>query len=263
MLNKERAIEKLHQQIEVIPKLKKQVSFSPEFTKWRRDTQVLIQKIFGEGTRHTKDFDNINFSLVVLSNRTPNSAIQEAYEDGLDDAKSIIQSFIDEVVDYWDDRAAPDGRDCLLIVERICTRFHLVVKQLRSRYDNRETLDVKDEYDVQNLLHSMLTLEFDDIRPEQWTPSYAGSSSRMDFLLKQEQIVIEVKKTRNRLGAKEVGEQLIVDIERYRTHPDCQTLICFIYDPEVQIANPRGIENDLSGNKEGLTIKVIIAPKWG
>jgi hypothetical protein len=261
MFTKKRVIEKLQQQIEEIPKLKQQVSFSPYFKKWRRDTQVLIQKIFGEGTRHTKDFDNINFSLVVVSNRTPNSAFQEAYQDGLDDAKSILQSFIDEVVDYWDDRAAADGRDCLSIVERICSRFHLVVKQLRSRHDNRDTLDVKDEYDVQDLLHSILRLEFDDIRPEEWTPSYAGSSSRMDFLLKQEQTVIEVKKTRARLGAKEVGEQLIVDIERYRTHPDCQTLICFVYDPEGQIANPRGLENDLSGNKEDLIIKVIIVPK--
>ena len=85
----------------------------------------------------------------------------------------------------------------------------------------------------------------------------------MDFLLKREKTVIEVKKTRNRLGAKEVGEQLIVDIERYRIHPDCQTLICFVYDPETQIANPRGLENDLNGDKEGLSIKVIIAPKLG
>lgn len=149
----------------------------------------------------------------------------------------------------------------VLTVERICDRFHLVARQLRSRHDNRETLDVEDEYDVQNLLHALLTLEFDDIRPEEWTPSYAGSGSRVDFLLKQEQIVIEAKKTRKGLGAKQIGEQLIVDIQRYQSHPDCRTLICFVYDPEGRIANPRGIENDLNGEHNGLEVEVIIAPK--
>ncbi len=263
MVSKEKAIEKLNQQIAAIPELKKKVRFSPEFKKWERDTQVLIQKIFGEETRHTKDFGNIHFSLRVASTSTPDSARQRAYQAGLDNAESILQSFIDEVKSYWDDRFVISGRDSSSIVEQICNRFHLVVSQLRSRHDNRDTLDVKDEYDVQDLLHSILMLEFDDIRSEEWTPSYAGSSSRMDFLLKREKTVIEVKKTRNRLGAKEVGEQLIIDIERYRIHPDCQTLICFVYDPEGQIANPRGLENDLSGDKEGLNIRVIISPKWG
>jgi hypothetical protein len=261
MLSKEKAIEKLHQQIAVILELKKKVRFCPEFKKWHRDTQVLIEKIFEEGNRHTKDFDKIRFSLSMATNRTPESSWQEAYQNGLDDADSILRSFIDEINDYWDDKTTDSCGDCLSIVEKICNRFDLVVRQLRSRHDNRDTLDVKDEYDVQDLLHSILMLEFDDIRPEEVTPSCAGSSSRMDFLLKQEQTVIEVKKTRNRLGDKEVGEQLIIDIERYRTHLDCKTLICFVYDPEGEIKNPRGIENDLSGNRDGLIVKVIVAPK--
>ncbi|MEI6002257.1 hypothetical protein H3V53_35580 [Paraburkholderia bengalensis] len=35
-----------------------------------------------------------------------------------------------------------------------------------------------DEYDVQDLLHGVLHLEFDDIRPEEWCPSYAGTGTR-------------------------------------------------------------------------------------
>jgi len=148
----------------------------------------------------------------------------------------------------------------MLMLERLCSRFHLVARQLRSRHSNRDTLHVEDEYDVQDLLHALLTLEHDDIRPEEWTPSYAGGSSRMDFLLKLEQIVIEAKKTRSGLGARELGEQLIVDIQKYKQHPDCRTLVCFVYDPEGRIANPRGIENDLSGDRDGLAVRVIIAP---
>lgn len=145
--------------------------------------------------------------------------------------------------------------DSIFLINRICERFHLVAKQLRQRYNERETLDIKDEYDVQNLLHSLLVIFFDDIRPEEWNPSYAGSSKRSDFLLKNEDLIIEVKKTRKNLRAKELGEQLIIDIANYKNHPNCKTLYCFVYDPEGYIANPIGIENDLNSNEK---IKVIV-----
>jgi len=61
-------------------------------------------------------------------------------------------------------------------IETICNRFHLVSRQMRARYNNRETLRVADEYDVQDLLHALLRLYFEDIRPEEYTPSYAGGS---------------------------------------------------------------------------------------
>lgn len=144
----------------------------------------------------------------------------------------------------------------------IFSRFHGVVRQLRNRYSNRNTLDVNDEYDVQDLLHSLLRLYFDDIRAEEWTPSYAGGCKRMDFLLKNEKIVIEVKKTRQGLTDKEVGEQLLIDIGVYKQHSDCSTLICFVYDPEGRIGNPVGIENDLnSQSRDGLIVKTHIFPK--
>ncbi|WP_246327533.1 hypothetical protein [Candidatus Competibacter phosphatis] len=110
-----------------------------------------------------------------------------------------------------------------------------MIGELRTRHDNRSTLDVKDEYDVQDLLRGLLQLFFDDVRPEEYTPSYAGKSTRMDFLLKDEATVIEVKMTRNGLGAKELGEQLILDIAHYKSHPNCRELYCLVYDPEARI----------------------------
>ena len=109
--------------------------------------------------------------------------------------------------------------------------------------------------------HALLKLEFDDVRPEGWTPSYAGSASRMDFLLKKERIVLEIKKTRKGLAAKEIGDQLLVDISRYQKHPECQTLVCFVYDPEGRISNPQGIENDLTRQQDDFSVKVFITPK--
>lgn len=151
--------------------------------------------------------------------------------------------------------------DPLTQVELVCTRFHSVARQLRNRYDSRPTLDIVDEYDVQNLLHALLRIFFDDVRPEEWSPSYAGKSSRMDFLLKKESVVVEAKKTRPGLNAKVLGTQLIDDIARYRHHPDCKVLVCFVYDPDGRITNPRGIEADLRQEVDGMQVRVIISPK--
>jgi len=147
------------------------------------------------------------------------------------------------------------------IVWTICMGFHSVARQLKTRHGDRQTITIDDEYDVQDLLHALLRLFFDDIRKEEWTPSYAGGSARMDFLLKRESIVIETKMTRRGLGDKEIGEQLIVDIARYRAHPDCKRLICFVYDPNEFVRNPAGLEGDLSKTYEKLEVEVLIFPK--
>ncbi len=149
----------------------------------------------------------------------------------------------------------------MLTLERLCTRFHLVAGQLRSRHSSRPTLLVQDEEDVLDLMHALLTLDHDDIRVEEWTPSYAGGSPRLDFHLPLEQIVVEARMARSGIGAKELGGQLAVDIHRHGEHSDCRTLVCFVYDPEGRIADPRGLENELSGDKDGLTLRVIVAPK--
>jgi hypothetical protein len=162
----------------------------------------------------------------------------------------------------WAGKIKKNGpKDPEELLETICLRFHLVARQLRARRKGRVTLDVSDEYDVQDLLHALLYLFFDDVRPEEWTPSNAGASARMDFFLKNESIVVEAKKTRPKLGAKEIGDQLIVDITRYKGHPGCKTLFCFVYDPEGRVTNPRGIETDLSRKDGDLTVKVFIVPR--
>ncbi len=148
-------------------------------------------------------------------------------------------------------------------LKRICERFHSVALELsRKRREGRPTLTIADEYDVQDLLRGLLQLDFDDVRPEEWTPSYAGNASRVDFLLKNESIVVEVKKTRKNLGQREVSDQLIIDIARYRTVPHCDLLVCFVYDPDHVINNPAGVESDLTGQSTpDLEVVPVIAPR--
>lgn len=171
-------------------------------------------------------------------------------------ANSLLQSTVDA---NWQVRSAT--KDAVQLVVEICRRFPKTVQQLRTRYDSRPPLEVNDEYDVQDLLHALLWLHFDDVRPEEWSPSYGGVSSRMDFLLKSERVVVETKMTRVNLGQKLIVKQLIEDKAHYQTHPDCDPLVAFVYDPSSRCQNPVAIENDLSESKEGFSVRVVVAPR--
>jgi hypothetical protein len=144
------------------------------------------------------------------------------------------------------------------LIERVVRRFHRIARQLKHRHNDRTSINVSDEYDVQDILHAVLRGLFDDVRPEEYTPSYAGGSARMDFLLKAEQVVLECKFTSSSLRDKQVGEQLLVDIGRYQNHPDCRSLICFVYDPSGYLKNPNGLEVDLSKTHGKINVKVIV-----
>jgi hypothetical protein len=111
------------------------------------------------------------------------------------------------------------------------------------------SLSFESEYDIQDLLHSQLRPWVADIRPEEFTPSYAGTSTRMDFLLPAHKMVLETKRVRDKSHAKKIGDELIIDIEHYRRHKDCDHLWCVVYDPQQVIQNPSGLISDIEGNR--------------
>ena len=258
-----RAIEIIERQRQAIPHLKQCENGSPEFTKWHRDTEIALERIFSVGSRNIEDFKDVGYHLSVWTSSTSDSAFHQAYVRGLNQADAVLMSMVDEIKDYAiDEKHQSLVPNQLSLVELICLRFHVAARALQNRHSSRPAHEINDEYDVQDLLLALLKLHFDDVRPEEWTPSYAGSSSRVDFLLKEERIVIEVKKTRASLKTGHLGEQLIVDRARYEHHPDCDTLVCFVYDPEGRIGNPIGMERDLEKHGGNLKMRVIIAPKF-
>ena len=262
-MDKQPAIERLQSQLNYIENLKIQPIFSEDFYVWQRDTEVAIEKIFGSDQRHLNDFKSIEYLLPLIATYGTEEGKNQEFKQGLDRAKSTLKSFIAEIQDYWDDQKdisdIESNSKPINKVELICNRFHEVYRQIQRRYNNRPAL-INDEYDVQDLFHSLLKLYFDDIRPEESNPSNSGSNSRSDFLLKSEKIQIEIKKTRQGLSDKKLGEELILDIQKYQIHPDCKTLICFVYDPDNFIRNPRGIERDLETTTEKIEVKVFIRP---
>ena len=183
---------------------------SGAFTEWRTQALTCLVSVLGDGHVYVENFKE---------------QVQKGFQGTVKAGIGILKATKEDLM-AGDLDKAPEQIP-LLLLEQICSRFHLIARQLRSRYAGRPTLDVQDEYDVQDLMHALLCLHFVDVRPEEYTPSYAGKASRMDFLLKQESIVVEIKMTRSGLGPKELSTQLIEDIERYKVHPDCQALFCF------------------------------------
>lgn len=145
------------------------------------------------------------------------------------------------------------------ILEKICVNFHRCARSILNRHGNRQTLEINDEYDVQDLLQGILRLFIDDVRPEDYIPSYAGGNSRTDFYLPQYETYIETKMTRNGLRDKEVGEQLAIDIARYGDR--CRTLVCFVYDKGSLLSNPYGLISDLEAlGGDRVCVKLYISP---
>jgi hypothetical protein len=158
-------------------------------------------------------------------------------------------------------KAGTDVRSATARLFGLADSFQRVVLRLRERRANREAVKVKDEYDVQYVFSALLETQFGDVRPEEWTPSYAGRASRVDFFLKDEGVLIETKMTREGLTDGKLGDELIIDIAHYKQRAECNALVCFVYDPEHRLMNPGGLENDLSKVTDNLDVLVLIRPK--
>lgn len=153
--------------------------------------------------------------------------------------------------------SSPNDIDADFLLSHIFNNFCRFFHQLKRKRHNGRECFISDEYDVQDLLHAVLKLHFDDVRPEVWIPQYAGSSNRMDFFINDCQIAIEVKQSKNNHVEKQIGDELLIDIANYSEYPNCRSLYCFVYDPDYCISNPKGLENDLN-NKSTDTFKVQV-----
>lgn len=157
--------------------------------------------------------------------------------------------------------AAEDLPGAMARLEQLGDRFHRVALRLANRYAKRSGLAIDDEYDVQDLLGALLETRFSDVRPEQWTPGYAGKQARVDFLPKEESVVVETKMTRDGLNDAKLGDELIIDIEGYKNFPGCKALFCFVYDPQHRLKRPDAIESDLSRKSDGLFVRTLVRPR--
>lgn len=229
---------------------------------WHEGNRALLRQLFT-----TDEFADSYYNRPVWGVLAQQTLAEEARELRADISENVrLLEGVIEQTQFIDEpegpqpQPMPSALDQLL---RLLRRFDRVARRLRTRHAGRPGFQIDDEYDVQDLLGALLRIDFDDVRPEEWTPSYAGGASRIDFLLKAEGIVVEAKKTREGLTDRELGEQLIIDIARYRSHPDCRLLVCFIYDADGRIRNPDGLIADLERlSTDELRVVVVVSPTF-
>ena len=177
------------------------------------------------------------------------------------EAKARVLAFMDGVIEVAErSQSTTPTPSFPSAVQQIVDRFEHVCRALARRSRDRTPLLMEDEYDVQYLFGALLRMSFDDVRPEEPTPSLGGAGARMDFLVKAERLAIELKMVRAGLPDREVTDELLLDIARYANHPDCDTLVCFVYDPTFKLKNPRAIENDLPERSRELNVHVFVRP---
>lgn len=230
-----------------------------DLKKWGDANMLVLRRLFDSPEPWEE------YSTTALGFVYPGLSLRQEIELYRKDVKrkiTILESVKERLPHYEEAPLARESKEpaALETVLFLCRRFPIFARQLGERGHNRLPVEIEDEYDVQYLLLALLRLHFEDVRSEEWTPSYAGGSARMDFLLKPEKIVVEAKKTRTTLRDRDVADQLIIDIERYAQHADCDVLVCFVFDPEHMLHNPTGLGQDLSGPRENIDVRVVISP---
>lgn len=266
-MNVEEIIEKLQVQLDTIPSLQSKNAQSPEFKKWNQAVCNNLDRLPQKATVYRKQFGSFRFHDVVLSN-PPHRKLNhvKCYQEGMLSTQVLLESIIEELREYPDDFQIdePVKQNALAIIENVCNKFHLFVKNLHEiHHANQEIkpITVSNEYDVQHLLQSILSLFFDDIRPEEPGKKRAGSSSRADFWLFQEKILIECKYIKNGFTNEKLKGQLDRDVLDYQTKDECRAVVFFIYDPISVIDNPRGFETDYNRIQiKPFGIKTLIRP---
>lgn len=152
----------------------------------------------------------------------------------------------------------PAAHEALL---RLLTRFHVYAKELQAQpRAGHSAWKITDEYDVQHALCALLRTHFDNVKPEETTPSLAGSSSRVDFLLVNERTGVEAKMMRDSLTERKLGEQLLLDVAHFPSHPQCESLIFLIFDPTHMIRDPVGLREGVIDAARGFPVEILYSP---
>lgn len=147
------------------------------------------------------------------------------------------------------------SRELLIrLLRRIPTAFRPLIERRRAR----QGIALVDEYDLQDVVEATLRLLYNDVRPEERSPSNAGSSSTIDFLVKQEQLAIEIKVTRQQRGEKDIKNEITTDIFDYERHPSVRGLLIVIYDLAGTFKNAGGFEDDFTKYVNNLQVETLV-----
>ncbi|KGJ49144.1 hypothetical protein KD33_10940 [Clostridium sp. NCR] len=79
-----------------------QKRFSPEFNAWIKQAEIIISNVFPDDIRYVDNFKKIHYSLYCFTTSTSESEFDDAYREGLDEAKVLIESYIENLAIFED-----------------------------------------------------------------------------------------------------------------------------------------------------------------
>jgi len=157
-------------------------------------------------------------------------------------------------------------REKLGIIFTVIDKFTSASTSLTNRRKNKTSIDIVDEYDVQDILHVILKPFFPTIKSEQVVSGNDDEKFlKIDFLIASEKAAIECKFIRDNNHATSITKEINDDIQTYAKHQDCNNLIFFIYDKDMHISNPDVLEDNYtikqSFNDKSINVFLKIRPK--
>lgn len=159
----------------------------------------------------------------------------------------------------WAPRPGPASAAApLAALEDLLRRLPLAARGLRARRGDRPPFRVEDQRDLEDLLAALLPLRFDGIRSGSRAPLYAPER-RTDFFLPGD-LVLTAKFAGRDFSEGRLAAELRQDAGHYQGQPGgCETLVCFVYDPEKILSERERIEAAWSRPQDELAVRCVIA----
>lgn len=119
-----------------------------------------------------------------------------------------------------------------LVMDILHSFGNAVKKVVTQRRKDHPEFKITDEYDVQDMLYVVIKSVFPNLRAEDPIPKVGAKSTKIDLILREERILIEVKMLKEKdTNETEFIEQLKIDFESYHECQWLQHLYCYVYDP--------------------------------
>ena len=127
--------------------------------------------------------------------------------------------------------------------------FDACVRYLNTRRSAGAIINIESEADVQDVLYLLLRPWVVDLTYESPADKSANRYVIKDFSSAAGRFVVDAKYVRNEEHGRLISKELHDDIEMYRTHPRCDDLIFFLYDPNALIPDQRALRDAIEVNR--------------
>jgi hypothetical protein len=145
--------------------------------------------------------------------------------------------------------------------------FDACVRYLNTRRSAGAIINIQSEADVQDVLYLLLRPWVVDLSYESPADKSGNRYAIKDFSSGGSRLVVDAKYIRDRDHGRVISKELHDDIEMYRSHPNCDDLVFFVYDPDAFIPDQRALREQIEversyggGGGKRLRCHLIVKP---